>query len=142
MAWISEIKVTESRTRMGEQGNGRAEREFTVSFNQGELQANDSPSINKWCKEMSELCKCAIEESLPPKSEPRTSEQGGKPSEPDKTDGPATDNQLKYIKALVVKERNPPEVMAQLREEYKIKELKELTFGQASGIIERLKEKK
>jgi hypothetical protein len=76
---------------------------------------------------------------MPFKAEPRKPESQ---PEPAKTDGPATENQLKYIKALIAKVRNPPEAMNQLREEYEIKELKGLTFGQASGVIERLKEKK
>ena len=139
MAWISQMKVTESRTVKGEEQNGRAEREFTVDFQPGELKADDMDSINMWCKQMSELCKCSIDESMPFKSEPRKPE-----SQPEsgKTDGPLTENQLKYIKALITKVRNPPEAMDQLREEYEIKELKELTFGQASGVIERLKGKK
>ncbi len=139
MAWISQMKVVESRTVKGEEQNGRAEREFTVDFLPGELKADDIASIQMWCKQMSEACKCSIDESMPFKAEPRKPEsQPG----PDKTDGPATDNQLKYIKALIAKVRNPPEAMSQLREEYEIKELKELTFGQASGVIERLKGKK
>jgi hypothetical protein len=139
MAWISQMKVVESRTIKGEEQNGRAEREFTVDFLPGELKADDTASIQMWCKQMSEACKCSIDESMPFRAEPRKPE-----SQPDseKKDGPATDNQLKYIKALIAKVRNPPEAMSQLREEYEIKELKELTFGQASGVIERLKEKK
>jgi hypothetical protein len=143
MAWISQMKVVESRTVFSEgRGNGKAEREFTIAFAPGELKADDLPSIQMWCKQMSEACKCSIDEALPQDSKPRTPEQGGKPAEPDKSQGPATENQLKYIKALVAKKHDPPEVMRQLREEYEIKELKELTFGQASGVIERLKEKK
>jgi hypothetical protein len=139
MAWISQMKVVESRTVKGEEQNGRAEREFTVDFLPGELKADDGPAINMWCKQMSEACKCSIDESMQFKAEPRKPESQ---PEPAKTDGPSTDNQLKYIKALIAKVRNPPEAMNQLREEYEIKELKELTFAQASGIIERLKGKK
>ncbi len=139
MAWISQMKVVESRTVKGEEANGRAEREFTVDFLPGELKADDQESIRMWCKQMSEACKCSIDESMQFKAEPRKPEAQ---PQPDRTDGPATDNQLKYIKALIAKVRNPPEAMNQLKEEYEIKELKELTFGQASGVIERLKEKK
>jgi hypothetical protein len=141
MAWILEMKVTESRTNKGEESNGRAEREMTVGFNPGELLATDSEAINKWCRDMSQLCKCSIEEAIGKPNQPRIPE-GGKPAQPDKTDGPSTDNQIKYIKALVAKVRDPPEAMNQLREEYEIKELKELTFAQASRVIERLKGKR
>lgn len=133
------MKIVESRTVKGEEQNGRAEREFTVDFQPGELKADDIASIAMWCKQMSEACKCSIDESLPFKAQPRKPESQ---PESDKTDGPSTENQLKYIKALIAKVRNPPEAMNQLREEYEIKELKELTFAQASGVIERLKEKK
>lgn len=143
MAWISQMKVVESRTVFSEQkGNGKAEREFTISFAPGELKAEDTPSIQKWCKEMSSYCKTSLDEALPYPSAPRTPEQGGKPSEPDKSNDPATQKQVNYIKDLINEKQNPPDVIAQIKEEYEIKELKELKFGQASAIISRLKERK
>jgi hypothetical protein len=139
MAWISQMKVVESRTVKGEEQNGRAEREFTVDFLPGELKADDKESIQMWCKQMSEACKCSIDESMPFNAGPRKPESQ---PESEKKDGPATEKQIKYIKDLINKKHDPPEIMAALKEEYEIKELKELTFGQASGVIERLKEKK
>lgn len=143
MAWISQMKIVESRTVFSEgHGNGKAEREFTVSFAPGELKADDVAAIKMWCKQMSEACKCSIDEALPFENKPRTPEQGGKPAEPPKEPESATLKQIGYIKDLVAKKTKPSEVLEDLKEYFHVKDLTNLNAEQASEAITRLKEKK
>jgi hypothetical protein len=136
MAWISQMKVAESRTIFTEnRGNGKAEREMTVSFTPGELLTTDSESIRKYCREMSELCKCSIDEAIGTTSEPREPQKGGAPDKKDNEEK-ATEKQVKFIKSLAGKR------LPDLLKEYEVENLEDLTTEQASGAIELLKEKK
>lgn len=145
MAWISQMKVGESRTIMVEGKNGKAEREFTVSFIPGELLTTDNAGIRVYCREMSELCKCSIDEAIGTTSEPREPAKGGAPQTPASTSGqpgkkePATDKQLDFIRKLLTEKKAN---LQELLDNYEVKELKDLTKEQANGAIKILKEKK
>jgi len=143
MAWISQMKVSESWTIFSEsRGNGKAEREMTVSFTPGELLTNDTDSIRKYCREMSELCKCSIDEAIGTTSEPREP-KGGTADKKDETPEAITDPQLKFIKDLLARHsKKYPKILDELKEQYQITKVDELTKEQANGVITQLKEKK
>lgn len=140
MSWISQMKIMESRTAFSdERGNGKAEREMTVSFVPGELLTTDNESIRKYCKELSELCKCSIDEAIGTTTQPREPQKGG--PQPDKKGvGPkASAPQVKFIKDLLTDKKIDEQ---ELLKEYEISKLEELTKEQAMGAIKLLKEKK
>ena len=142
MAWIKEMKIMLGRTIFSEgKGNGKAEREMTVSFTPGELLTTDSDSIRKYCREMSELCKCSIDEAIGTSSEPREPAKGGAPQTPASTSEPekATDKQLDLIRRLLSEKKvNGQELLTH----YEVQDITQLTKDKASGAIKLLKEKK
>ena len=61
MAWITQIRIVDSRTVKNEDVNHKCEREMTLSFPMGELRADDKVLISKWARETGELVKAEID---------------------------------------------------------------------------------
>jgi hypothetical protein len=129
MAWISQVKVVDSRTNFKEKGNGKCEREMTVSFAPGELKAEDSKQIGLYFRQFGELVKCGVDEALGFTSEVREPPKG-KAEEPSE---PATEKQVKFLQKLA------GERVKEVLEHYEVQKLSDLRIDQASEAISKLK---
>ncbi len=136
MAWLTEIGVADSRTVKNDDVNHKCERGIKLSFNAGEVKADDKPLISKWIREAGELVKAEIDLCM----KGITPEVKGKDSEkPNPTNEKATEKQLDLIRKLLAEKKiDGQEVLTH----YEVEDITLLTKEQASGAIKLLKEKK
>jgi len=140
MAWITQIRIADSRTVKNEDVNHKCEREMTLSFPMGELKADDKALISKWARETGELVKAEIDLYM----RGITPEVKGRDSETKKDDSEsATPKQVAFVKDLIARlSKKYPNLLSDLLKEYEVDKLEDMTKGQISGAIELLKEKK
>jgi len=136
MAWITQIRVADSRTVKNEDVNHKCEREMTLNFEMGEVRADDKATISKWTREVGELVGAEIDlhfKGITPEAKGKDSEKPSPAAEK------VTDKQVEFIKKLLADKKVDPQ---ELLGHYEIKDIKELTKEQASGAIKLLKERK
>ncbi len=66
MAWITQIRVAQSKTVFEASGNAKAEREFTISIEPGQLRADDEKGIVELVRDMAKLIQMTIQDGLKP----------------------------------------------------------------------------
>lgn len=129
MAWISQMKVVDSRTNFKEKGNGKCERELTLSFAPGELKADDTKAIQVYFRGIGELVKCEVDLVLGFSSDVREPPKAKADDPPEK----ATDKQVKFLQKLA------GERVKEVLDHYDVEKLSDLTIDQASEAISKLK---